>query len=119
MSTTTQEKPKETPATLVEASRLIFLDPKKLQFFKHGATLRLTIEDDRSFPKVGILRAFPLSDRNRFLSVRDSAENEIGLIVNLMNLALNCESLWKKICSAAIWCRQSNASYRQKNGLVP
>ena len=82
MSTTTQEKPKETPATLVEASRLVFLDPKKLQFFKHGATLRLTIEDDRSFPKVGILRAFPLSDRNRFLSVRDSAENEIGLIVN-------------------------------------
>ena len=82
MSTTTQEKPKETPATLVEASRLVFLDPKKVQFFKHGATLRLTIEDDRSFPKVGILRAFPLSDRNRFLSVRDSAENEIGLIVN-------------------------------------
>ena len=77
-----QEKPKEAPATLVEASRLVFLDPKKLQFLKHGATLRLTLESERSFPKVGISRAFPLSDRNHFLSVRDGGDNEIGLIVN-------------------------------------
>jgi hypothetical protein len=82
MSTTTQEKPKETPATLVEASRLVFLDPSKLLFMRHGATLRLTLEADRSFPKVGILRAFPLSDRNHFLSVRDGGDNEIGVIVN-------------------------------------
>jgi hypothetical protein len=83
MSTaTTQETTKDTPASLVEASRLNFLDPRKLQFFTHGATLRLTIESDRSFPKVGILRAFPLSERNHFLSVRDGGDNEIGLIVN-------------------------------------
>jgi hypothetical protein len=77
-----QEKLKETPVTLVEASQLVFLDPKKLRFSKHGATLRLTIEDDRSFPKVGILRGFPLSDRNHFFTVRDSSDKEIGIIVN-------------------------------------
>lgn len=80
--TAAQEKPKETPVTLVEASQLVFLDPKKLRFFKHGATLRLTIEEDRSFPKAGVLRAFPLSDRNRFFSVRDDGDKEIGLIIN-------------------------------------
>src|SRR5262249_386579 len=93
MSATTLDKPKETPATLVEASKLLFLDPKKLRFFKHGATLRLTIEDDRSFPKVGILRAFPLSDGNRFFSVRDEGDNEIGLIVNPTDLSAENQNL--------------------------
>jgi Domain of unknown function (DUF1854) len=90
---TTPENTKETPATLAEASQLIFLNPKKLHFFKHGAALRLTIEDDRSFPRVGVLRAFPLSDRNRFFSVRDGAENEIGLIVNPTDLSVENQNL--------------------------
>jgi len=93
MSMTTLENTKQTPATLVEASQLIFLNPKKLHFFKHGATLRLTIEDDRSFPKIGVLRAFPLSHRNRFFSVRDGGENEIGLIVNPTDLSAENQNL--------------------------
>jgi Domain of unknown function (DUF1854). len=93
MSTGTANEPKEAPATLVEASRLAFLDPKKLRFHKHGAILRLTVEDDRSFLKVGILRAFPLSDRNRFFSVRDGAENEIGIIVNPTDLSAENQNL--------------------------
>ena len=75
-----------TPATLVEASKLTFLDPKRLRFFKHGATLRLTIEDDRSYLAVGVMRAFPLSEPRRFLSVRDSANNEVGLLVDPADL---------------------------------
>ena len=70
------------PATLVEASKLTFLDPETLRFFKHGATLRLTIEDDRSYLAIGVMRAFPLSEPDRFLSVRDSANNEVGLLVD-------------------------------------
>ena len=93
MSTTVQEKPKETSATLVEASQLIFLNPKKLRFCKHGATLRLTIEEDRSFPKVGILRAFPLSNRNNFLSIRDAGDNEIGVVVNPTDLSAENQNL--------------------------
>jgi len=86
-------KPREVTATLVEASQLVFLEPKKLRFFKHGATLRLTIDGDRSFPKVGVVRAFPLSDRNRFYSVRDGGENEIGLIVNPTDLNAENQNL--------------------------
>ena len=74
------------PATLVEASKLTFLDSTRLRFFKHGATLRLTIEDDRSYLAVGIMRAFPLSEPHRFLSVRDSANNEVGLLVDPADL---------------------------------
>ncbi len=66
--------------SLVEASRLVLLDPAKLRFLAHGPILRLTIEDDRSYLRVAILRAFPLSDPSRYLSVRDGQGKEIGLI---------------------------------------
>jgi Domain of unknown function (DUF1854) len=77
-----EEKPAAAPVTLVEAAQLVFLDVKKLHFFRHGVTLRLTIEDDRSYLKVSILRTFPLSEPDLLLSVRDSENKEIGLILN-------------------------------------
>src|SRR5262249_37087969 len=88
-----EEKQLEATATLVEASQLVFLDVKKLRFFKHGVTLRLTVEEDRSYLKVSILRAFPLSDPNRFLSVRDSENKEVGLIVNPADLGVENRKL--------------------------
>ncbi|PYK99029.1 MAG: hypothetical protein DME19_10165 [Verrucomicrobia bacterium] len=73
-------------ASLVEAARLVFLDLKRLHFFKHGATLRLTVEGDRSHLKVSVLRAFPLSAPGRFFSVRDGENNEVGMIGDLAGL---------------------------------
>jgi Domain of unknown function (DUF1854) len=73
-------------STLVEASRLAFLDPSKLRFIAHGPILRLTIEDDRSILRVGIVRAFPLSEPSRYLSVRDGQGKEVGLIVQPADL---------------------------------
>jgi hypothetical protein len=71
--------PESTP-TLVEASRLVLLDPRTLRFLAHGPILRLTIDGDRSYLAVGVLRAFPLSDPSHYLSVRDGQGKEIGLI---------------------------------------
>jgi hypothetical protein len=85
LSVNEEEQP-EAPVTLVEASQLVFLDVKKLRFFRRGATLRLTVEEDRSYLKVSVLRAFPLSEPNCFLSVRDDANNEVGLIVDPADL---------------------------------
>src|SRR5262245_14018698 len=90
---TYEEKPPETPATIVEASQLVFLDVKKLRFFSHGVTLRLTVEEDRSYLKVSVLRAFPLSEPARFLSVRDGANQEVGLIVNPADLSVENRKL--------------------------
>lgn len=82
MPTTEQNAPPPAAAvTLAEAARLVLLDPAALTFFTHGATLRLTIADDRSYLRVSVLRAFPLSEPDRFLSVRDGANKEIGLVV--------------------------------------
>jgi Domain of unknown function (DUF1854) len=88
-----EEKQIEAPLTLAEASQLVFLDVKKLRFFKHGVVLRLTVEEDRSYLKVSILRAFPLSEPNHFLSVRDSENEEVGLIVSPADLSIENRKL--------------------------
>jgi hypothetical protein len=77
----------EPTTNLVEASQLVLLVPTKLRFLAHGPILRLTIEDDRSYLQVVVLRAFPLSDPSRYLSVRDGQGKEIGLIVQPEALA--------------------------------
>ncbi len=77
----------KTPVSLVEGAQLVFLDLKKLHFVKHGVTLRLTVEEDRSYRKVSVLRAFPLSEPNRFFSVRDGGNKEVGMIVDPAGLS--------------------------------
>jgi hypothetical protein len=69
-----------------EAGVLRYLDPRKLRFFRCGATLRMTVEADCSYLGVSVVRTFPLSEPRRFLSVRDGGNKEIGVIVNLKEL---------------------------------
>lgn len=83
----------QAPESLAEAAKLVFLDPRKLRFFAYGATLRLTIDEDRSYLKVGLLRAFPLSDSDRFFSVRDGGNEEVGMIADPRELDENNRSL--------------------------
>lgn len=75
-----QTAPMEKALSVTEAGELRVLDPRALAFSRHGARLRLTIENDRSFPAVTVHRAFPLSRPHRYYSVRDSAANEIGVL---------------------------------------
>ncbi len=82
-----EAKTPDAPVSLVEAAQLVFLDLKKLHFFRHGVTLRLTVEEDRSHLKVSVLRAFPLSEPDRFFSVRDDANKEVGMIVDPAELS--------------------------------
>jgi hypothetical protein len=65
-----------------ETTELRYLAPGKLRFFRHGAALRLIVEEEGCWLRVGVVRAFPLSQRDRYLSVRDGANKEVGLIVD-------------------------------------
>lgn len=69
------------PLTLAEASEVRYLDPATLCFFRHGATLRLTEGEECSHLFVSVLRLFPLSEPGRYLSLRDGANKEIGVVV--------------------------------------
>jgi hypothetical protein len=68
------------PLTLTEATDLRYLEPTKLRLFMHGAALRLTIEDEMSCLAVAIVRLFPLSQANQYLSVRSADQKEIGIL---------------------------------------
>jgi hypothetical protein len=69
-----------------EATDLRYLDPKRLRFLRHGATLRLIEEGERCWLKVAVLRVLPLSQPQRFFSVRDGAMKEVGILVDLEEL---------------------------------
>jgi hypothetical protein len=62
--------------------KLNYLDTKKVQFFKHGDALRVTIEDDKSCLRVVPMRSFPISMVDRYISLRDMKGNELGIIKN-------------------------------------
>jgi Domain of unknown function (DUF1854) len=72
--------------TPVETSDLQYLEPRKLRFFRHGAALRLTVEDESSYLKVTVARAFPLSHPQRYFSVRFGDNKEVGVLVDVAEL---------------------------------
>ncbi|KPJ62131.1 hypothetical protein AMK68_05290 [candidate division KD3-62 bacterium DG_56] len=75
----------ETDITTEEGQHLPALpriDPARLRLFRTGDhRVRATIEGDRSYLRVSISRAFPLSDPHRYVGLRDGAQKDIGLIV--------------------------------------
>lgn len=75
-------EPQTDLTTTLESSELRYLDPKELRFFRHGATMRLTVSEEVSYLKVTVMRAFPLTEPHRYLSVRygEKGEKEVGVI---------------------------------------
>ena len=66
-----------------------FLDPKTLRLFRIGsddATVRLTLEGDRSWREVLVARAFPFSDPDRYIGLRDGDDKDIGILTTLHGL---------------------------------
>jgi len=62
--------------------RLKLLEPKKVKFFRADDALRGTIEDELSCLRVVPMRAFPLSMREQYISLRNMEGNELGIIKN-------------------------------------
>lgn len=66
-----------------------FLDPKTLRLFRthpEDVTVRLTIEGDRSWREVRVARAFPFSDPDRYIGLRDGDDKDIGILTTLHGL---------------------------------
>ncbi len=74
------------PADVLEASALCILVPATLHFSRVAASLRLTRKDDQSWWNISVVRTFPLTHRNRWLSIRDTAGTEIGVLPDISGL---------------------------------
>ncbi|MGI4791936.1 MAG: DUF1854 domain-containing protein [Janthinobacterium lividum] len=65
------------------------LDPKSIRLFRthpQDTTVRATIEGDRSWREVRIARAFPLSDPDRYIGLRDGNDKDIGMLESLSGI---------------------------------
>jgi hypothetical protein len=65
-----------------ETGNLRYLDPDRLALARHGDALRLTLEGDRCYLQVSAVRAFPLSEPLRYISLRDATDDEIGIVAD-------------------------------------
>ena len=71
---------------------LIMLDPKQVILFRTGGdAVRATVTDpqlgpERSYLQVQIARAFPLSEPERYIGLRDSKDKDIGLLLELTGM---------------------------------
>lgn len=74
------------PMGLREASQLRILDPTSLRFTRHGSELRLEARDERCLLRARLVRVFPLSVPEEWLSVREDGGKELGVLVNPMEL---------------------------------
>lgn len=76
----------ETAATVTEAAGLRYLEPARVRLTRHDA--RIDAEVDGALPvmNVTLMRAFPFSEPERYLSLRDDKNEEIGLIVEPASL---------------------------------
>lgn len=74
------EKPKPTPMPIT-VTHPEKVDPARLRLFREPAwVLRLSIEEDRSYLKVKVVRAAPLSHADRYLSFLDGKDEEICMV---------------------------------------
>jgi len=84
-STTEQQESTDQDAS--EATGVRYLGADDFTLFKgDGGGLKLTLKDDRSFLRATAKRCFPYSFSNKYISLRDSNGDEIGIISDLASL---------------------------------
>ena len=89
-------------------------------FYEPPGVLRLTVRDEKSYPKVALYQSAPLSRPGKYLSLLDGKSEEIALIDSLDDLAPESrkvaqEELARRYLTAKI---QSLTSVRQEFGVT-
>lgn len=76
----------EATLSLAEAAQLRIIDAAQVRFSRSGARLDMTLADGKTYEKVSVRRAFPLSLPTRYHSVRDADNKEIGLLCSIEHM---------------------------------
>jgi hypothetical protein len=78
---------------------LILLDPAEVRLFRTGGSVvRLELSDPqvgapRSYVRVTVARAFPLSDPDHYIGLRDGKDQDIGMLRSLDGLDADSRAL--------------------------
>jgi hypothetical protein len=88
-----------TPPPADASFDLIALNPAHVMLFRtNGAAVRATITDpaigpERTFLRVQVARAFPLSLPDQYIGLRDDKDKEIGMLVTLKELSAESRAI--------------------------
>lgn len=83
-----EEQTITTDEDLDEAANVKYLKPGDFVLFQsEGGGLRLTLTDSKSVLRVKAKRCFPFTFSNRYISIRDGNDEEIGIIPDLGSLS--------------------------------
>lgn len=70
-----------------ETRDVLGVDPARIRLFRDAkGILRLTIEEDRSYLKVKVCRAFPLSCAGQYIGFADERDRQIAIVKDLNSL---------------------------------
>jgi len=74
------------------------LEPERVRFFRDASgRTRMTVEDDRSFLDVRLLRAFPISAPQQHIAVVDETDRIIGHLNRLDELDASSQGLARRL----------------------
>lgn len=78
------DKPTPTPITVTHPDDV---DLDKVRLFREPAwTLRLTIEGDRSYTRIKVVRAAPLSHPDQYICLLDAKDEEVCMVPDIKSL---------------------------------
>jgi len=80
MTTDTPEKPFTAELEPDWAFDLRILEPAQVRLFRYAGLPRLTVKDERSWARVMVIRAQPISDPDGYIGLLDGAGKDIGVI---------------------------------------
>ncbi len=80
MADTPTTAPAAHAPTVTETSGLRYLAPAKVRLTRKGARIDAMVDGAAPFTNISVWRAFPLSEPERFLSIRNEKNDEIGLV---------------------------------------
>src|SRR5687767_10169762 len=66
----------------MNASDLTVLESTGIRLLRAGGITRLTLEADRSWLRIAIARAFPISDPGHYVGFQDGAGKDIGILAD-------------------------------------
>ena len=86
------DQPNETPATeeasdLPRPDELHFLTPTELSFRRENGRLRMKRESEEEWQEVALLRLFALTEPEKWISVANKDDKEIGVLRDLHGLS--------------------------------
>jgi hypothetical protein len=92
----------DAPAAADASIEYVAFNPKMIRLFRSGkpgdVTVRATVDDPaigpaRSWRRIQVARAFPLSKPNQYIGLRDAADKDVGMLATLDGLDAESRSI--------------------------